>query len=538
MELYDHLAQDLAIYSMRTVCKLWKDYADFRIKRIKDLQYVLPNHQFTSFEVQLIIDNRHYFPSHTKYLIQLFKCINLASRTNSNIFKCLDLEAIDGSKTSCHRLRCTKHCSKFSITHISSILELLHREIKYREIREYACNLITHLDDEELILIIPYLIDNFCGTIGLMFLERCRGDNIRVINIIYWNLHTGYLKTRGTIFVEYLNQILIVINRENNDIMRKAIAFDTHIRMSKDVIVGLSNLDLKYHRIPIIPDTCIKMFNFNKMKIEKSFTKPVTIPAVNYDNKTINILYKKENILSDTIVINLINILSNILRNEEGVDLDVVKYELLSTDLESGYIIKVENCYTIHHIIHELNFTILNFIMENNSEKKAADIRQKFMESCAFYCVITYIFGIGDRHLENIMITGDGRLFHIDYSYILGNDPHPMFGTSKMKITDNMKDALGGFESEYYKKFNVLCHTIYRCFRRHINIILLMFNVLVSVQLTQERIYNEIIERLLIDESNTKASIALCEVIKSSSEKSNILDNLHYYSGGFKSFFG
>lgn len=46
---------------------------------------------------------------------------------------------------------------------------------------------------------------------------------------------------------------------------------------------------------------------------------------------------------------------------------------------------------------------------------------ENFIVFCVGYCVVIYVFGIGDCYNDNIMIKRSGYLFYIDFVKIFGN---------------------------------------------------------------------------------------------------------------------
>jgi phosphatidylinositol 3-kinase len=63
-----------------------------------------------------------------------------------------------------------------------------------------------------------------------------------------------------------------------------------------------------------------------------------------------------------------------------------------------------------------------------------------YVKSCAGYCVVTYLLGVGDPHLDNLLLRDSGQLFHIDFGFIMGRDPKPL--PQAMRVSKDMMEML------------------------------------------------------------------------------------------------
>lgn len=195
-----------------------------------------------------------------------------------------------------------------------------------------------------------------------------------------------------------------------------------------------------------------------------------------------NVIFKHgDDLRQDQLILQTITLMDKLLRRE-NLDLKLTPYRVLATSTRHGFVQYIESMSLAEIRISE--GSIQNFFRRYAPSADAPfgispEVMDTYVRSCAGYCVITYLLGVGDRHLDNLLLTKTGKLFHIDFGYILGRDPKPM-PPPPMKLTREMVEAMGGPSSDLYREFLNLSHTAFLHLRRHSNLILNLFTLMVD----------------------------------------------------------
>ena len=158
------------------------------------------------------------------------------------------------------------------------------------------------------------------------------------------------------------------------------------------------------------------------------------------------LLWKRESGSVDRMMECSIAICSEALREHGILQFPQVWYEVNTLQDNTVVIQIVPNCVALSELV-ESKQSLLEFICDHNDGVSVAQIRRRLMESIAFSGAISWFFGFGDRHLDNLMITTQGSLFHIDFGFCFGREPK--VGVPRIRITESMMQSLG---EDYWKQ--------------------------------------------------------------------------------------
>jgi hypothetical protein len=529
-------------------CKKWMSVSNKFLSEFRYIQYYLPNHKFTQKDKNMLWVHRRNFSGHSKWLMQLVKSQKEHMESNTPKSKRIVNEIINiikkEKKVCCKYLYCSRNCNK-KISQLEA-LELLYYNNK--RIKKMAAHFLEKATNNELVLYLPMLINHMKNNRYLVRLlidrsltdVKLRYNLYSLLNVYSQNIknRNNYIKIKQKLIKKLSmndnNSVLILIETESffKDLEFICNSPDTdYIKRTIKHIFFKNNVSGIY--CPVDPEYKIKTILYDEITIINSATKPIFIPLVCVNDhgkeKRVDIIFKKEDVRADQIVINIIRI-SDKLLGEGNVDKIFRTYSVIPTSQETGVIEIVQNSETIY----DINKTgpILNWIIENYPKEKVdgRKVERDFLISVASYCVMMYVLGVGDRHPNNLMVTTDGKFFHIDFGFFMGADPKYNRTTDSMKITPEIIKTFGGIHSKNYENFTHNCSKIYNCLRRHIGlftILLLPTIELKDCKHDEAGLYREIIKRLVPGMTYNEAQIKVSNIIGNSQSAYNAEYSVH-----------
>ena len=241
------------------------------------------------------------------------------------------------------------------------------------------------------------------------------------------------------------------------------------------------------HYFPIDPKIKIKgvftedctIFSSNTSPVKYTFkVSPDTKKYMHFeDSGYCKIFFKTgDDLRQDQLILQIINFMDSLLKKEQ-LDYEFTIYKVLATSKEDGFVEFVPNSKTYYEILDSYKALKLYFKDISDNEKMQEKKLDSFINSLAGYCAVNYILGIGDRHNDNIMLTKSGKIFHIDFGYILGKDPIKYY---PFKFDKDMVECMGGKNSDKYKKFIQKCKNAYSILRENARTIVNMFYLMID----------------------------------------------------------
>lgn len=206
-------------------------------------------------------------------------------------------------------------------------------------------------------------------------------------------------------------------------------------------------------------------------------------PRIN--GKFYKVMFKQDDdCRQDQLVLQMIDLMDDLLK-QINYDFKFTVYKVVAFSEKDGMIEFVPNWRTINHILYNYENKIEMFLSDVASKNltEYSTIFETYLDSWAGYWVVTYLLGIGDRHLDNLLIDESGHLFHVDFGYIFGKNPKNKGLMPPIRICSQMIDWMGGIKSKDYKKFLEKWVNAFLFLRIHSKYILNLLHLMIHAEI-------------------------------------------------------
>ncbi|KAL8780767.1 MAG: hypothetical protein Q9213_006314 [Squamulea squamosa] len=527
-----------------------------------------PTQELKSSEIDLVWKFRHHLTKDKRALTKFVKSVNWRDPNESR--------------------QGVQILPKWTEIDVDDALELLGPTLDHPAVRAYAVDRLRESDDDELLLYLLQLVqalkfekispeDTTQDSSLAKFLISRATKNLMLGNYLHWYLMVecedrspeqskDHRKLFAKVEFDFMSELMQVPDgpERRKTLLRQGELITVLSKISKDVRFSredrprkaqrlkkmladpkneLTNFDLPLP-LPLDPSISVVGVYPEDAMVFKSSLFPLLINFKTSEGKKYPIIFKTgDDLRQDQLVIQIISLMDRLLR-KENLDLKLTPYRILATSPTAGAVqfipsISLAAAWAKH------KGSILAYLRTNNPDATAElGVRpaamDTYVKSCAGYCVITYLLGVGDRHLDNLLLTPDGHFFHIDFGYLLGRDPKPF--APAMKLCREMIEGMGGPSSKLFTKtFKQYCHTAFTTLRKQSNLILNLFALMVDaniqdIRLEPDKAVLKVRERFALGVSEEEAIRGFDAVVSESvgSVGAVVIDRIHDLMQGLR----
>ncbi|KAF2074922.1 hypothetical protein CYY_003755 [Polysphondylium violaceum] len=472
------------------VCPLWRKSSILYLSEVRFIQYKFPTHSFSDFERKVLWRNRESFTGHSLWLLKLLISIDYNEISLEKCKKVLSCIEPDSKKNcACYLLMCSGGCRP-TISPLN-VIPLLDKNVKSLEIRAYAVDILKQLDS--ILFVLPQLVfllryEPLDHQLLLEFLISKALSSKELAYSFLWELKNNQKSIGYANRYEQIRfKLISALSCNDSEIIESfSNGFElVHILQQHPVsntpnmehLVKLKSLEKSKLIFPVNPVYRILRFDIDTAEIIDSATKPIKLKCLcehseQENHKVFTLMLKKDDLRNDQVIMNIVGIMDEMVSQKMGEGFPkAVTYRVQPTGEDFGFIEIVENSKTLATIYKDHPCGVMSSFSDPTGRDRHTFINKVdlFNTTLATWIVFTHLLGVGDRHHGNVMITEDGKLFHIDYGFILGKEPKP---TPNFIRNDKNFEHLF-FNSEANKKhFRDLCVELFLHLRRESNLFL------------------------------------------------------------------
>lgn len=523
-----------------------------------------PTHSISAEEKDLVWKFRHHLTKDKRALTKFVKSVNWQDASEAR--------------------QAVQILAKWTEVDVDDALELLGPTFDNPAVRAYAVDRLRKADDNELLLYLLQLVqalkfehispdsaqDATQDSSLARFLVTRATNNFMLGNYFHWYLMVEcddksesqgpeYRKLFAKIEYDFMTELVKTPEgvETRKTLLRQAELITILSRISGDIKESRETIPKKAERVkhfladpkneiitiepplpmPLDPSVIITGVKPADTLVFKSSLCPIMVTFKTKTNTPYQIIFKTgDDLRQDQLVIQIITLMDQLLQ-KENLDLKLSPYKILATGATAGAAQFVPSM-SLQSIVNKYRGnTVLAYLKNNNPDDKAPlgvrkEVLDVFIKSCAGYCVITYLLGVGDRHLDNLLLAPDGHFFHADFGFILGRDPKPF--APAMKLCKEMVEGMGGSSSTHYRQFKQYCFTAYTTLRKSSNLILNLFSLMVDanipdIRIEPDKVVLKVKERFHLEMSEEEAIRHFDTLIEDSSNAifPVVIDRLH-----------